>query len=286
MMRKQWNDVWCTEIESADGARAVIADHGAHLLSWIPAGGEDALYLSEKSAYGGTAAIRGGVPIIFPQFGARGDGKRHGFARNLAWEPVFAGVENGRGVARYRLVHNSTTDVQLPPHWPHFAELDYAVVFSGSELHLSLSVRNPSAESWEFCAALHTYLRVADIAQVTLSGLHGLDYLDQVRDGAPAREEQPVLRIDAEIDRIYAAAHEPLLLDDGKRRIAIGKQGFDDVVVWNPGAEKAAALPDMQARDYRSFVCVESGAIMQPIVLRSGESWIGSQSFTVNQSQA
>ena len=276
MTRKQWNGIWVTELANDDGAQALLADHGAHVLSWTPAAGGPALYLSGKSGYGGSAAIRGGVPIIFPQFGQRGTGKRHGFARVASWEPLGAGMEGEVAVARYCLVHQGDA-----PEWPHRAELIFEVEFSGQELRLTLDVHNPSSETWQFCAALHTYLQVADIDRVALSGLQHVNYLDQTKDGAPGRQDEALLAIDGEIDRIYAGVAAPLTLDDGARRIVIDKEGFDDVVVWNPGAAKAAGLSDMPAEDYRSFLCVEAGAIMQPIVLPGGASWTGVQRFSV-----
>ncbi len=274
MMRKQWNGIWVTELVSDDGAHALVADHGAHVLSWTPAGGEAAFYLSSKSGYGGSAAIRGGVPIIFPQFGERGTGKRHGIVRATQWEALGAGVEDGKAVARYRFVHEGDAP------WPHHAELVFTVTLSGREMELALDVKNPSSESWQFCAALHTYLQVADIADVRLSGLHNVGYLDQVKGGVPGRQEDALLAIDGEIDRIYAAVAQPLVLEDGAQRLIIDKQGFADVVVWNPGAAKAAGLADMPAEDYRSFLCVEAGAIMQPVTLDGGAVWRGVQRFT------
>ncbi len=276
MTRKEWNGIWVTELASSDGAQVLLADHGAHVLSWTPATGAPALYLSSKSGYGGSAAIRGGVPIIFPQFGERGTGKRHGFARVANWEPLGVGIEGGKAVARYRLMHQGEAT-----GWPHRADLVYGVAFSGQELQLTLEVDNPSDETWQFCAALHTYLQVAGIDRVALSGLQHVNYLDQVKAGAPGRQEEAVLSIHGEIDRIYGGVAAPLTLDDGARRIVVDKQGFKDVVVWNPGAAKAAALSDMPADDYRSFLCVEAGAIMQPIVLPGGASWTGMQRFSI-----
>ena len=63
--------------------------------------------------------------------------------------------------------------------------------------------------------------------------------------------------------------------------MAVGQSGFRDVVIWNPGAEKAGQLPDMQAGEERSFICIEAGAIMEPIRLGPGEEWTGKQQLTV-----
>ena len=73
---------------------------GAHLTGWQPAGEQPVLFLSERSAFEPGKAIRGGVPIIFPWFGARTatldsprtDGPSHGFARTALWELAFAAI--------------------------------------------------------------------------------------------------------------------------------------------------------------------------------------------------
>ncbi|MET0540521.1 MAG: D-hexose-6-phosphate mutarotase, partial [Variovorax sp.] len=70
------------------GDRAVVALHGAHLLSWTTADGVERIYLSPKALFDGKSAIRGGVPVCWPQFNQRGALPKHGFARNTAWQVV------------------------------------------------------------------------------------------------------------------------------------------------------------------------------------------------------
>ena len=70
------------ELRAPDGARATVLLHGGHVVSWVPAGADEQLYLSPKSSFAPGSAIRGGVPVIFPQFNTRGPLQRHGFARN------------------------------------------------------------------------------------------------------------------------------------------------------------------------------------------------------------
>ena len=55
-------------LATASGARAVVALHGAQVLSWAPPGGEERLYLSPKAVFDGHSAVRGGIPVCFPQF--------------------------------------------------------------------------------------------------------------------------------------------------------------------------------------------------------------------------
>ncbi|MCB2000494.1 MAG: D-hexose-6-phosphate mutarotase, partial [Rhodoferax sp.] len=74
-------------LQAADGARVLVTLHGGHVVSWVPAGGHgEQLYLSPRSGFGQRQAIRGGVPVVFPQFSDRGPLPRHGFVRNRAWQ--------------------------------------------------------------------------------------------------------------------------------------------------------------------------------------------------------
>ena len=85
----------CVRLE-AEGAIALVALHGAHLLSWSTADGRERLFLSERAVFDGRTAIRGGIPVIFPQFAERGSLVKHGFARILPW--TFRGSgETGLG---------------------------------------------------------------------------------------------------------------------------------------------------------------------------------------------
>ena len=56
---------------TAPAAEATIYLHGAHVTHHRPAGAHPTLFLSARSRFAPGAAIRGGVPLIFPWFGAR-----------------------------------------------------------------------------------------------------------------------------------------------------------------------------------------------------------------------
>lgn len=47
--------------------------------------GEELLFLSESAVFKPPKALRGGVPVCWPQFGGVGDLQAHGFARNCEW---------------------------------------------------------------------------------------------------------------------------------------------------------------------------------------------------------
>ena len=87
------------ELRSASDA-VTIHTFGATVTSWIHHSTE-ILFLSKQAVLDGTKPIRGGIPIVFPQFGT-GDilveeagSKQHGFARNKVWEVMHVEKEKG-----------------------------------------------------------------------------------------------------------------------------------------------------------------------------------------------
>src|SRR2546423_9779842 len=148
------------EVAARDGACVELYAHGAHVTSWKPASGEERLFLSKRSAFAPDVAIRGGVPIIFPQFGRMGPLPKHGFARVSEWEIVRGGrTRKGQGEARLRL----TTSAKSRALWPHAFSATFVVTVGGMSLSLALSVLNDDTSPFEFTAALHTYLLVDDV---------------------------------------------------------------------------------------------------------------------------
>lgn len=258
-----------------DGAQAEVYLHGSHVTSWIPAGGSERLFLSRTAAFRPGAAIRGGVPVIFPQFSGMGPLPAHGFARVTPWE--FAGAEAvGNGAtATFRLCDTEDTR-RLWPH-PFLAELIVAI--GGPALAVTLAVTNTGAEPLAFTAALHTYLAIADIAATTVEGLAGLRYLDKAGGGVERRQESPQVGFAGEVDSVYYDAPAKVRLVEPGRITVIRSAGFTDAVVWNPGAALCARMRDMEPDDYRRFVCVEAAHVGAPARLAPGERWEGAQTL-------
>ena len=271
-------------LSAPDGARAVVTLHGGHVVSWHAAGSEqEQLYLSPAAHFGGGKSIRGGVPVIFPQFSDRGRGVRHGFARNRDWQQVSDEIRSDDDTGA-RLVMGLVDDPDSRVLWPHGFALELSVRVQGNALAMQLSCTNTGASPWEFGAALHTYLAVQDVARVQLHGLAGASYEDCVA-GVQARHDALPLQIMGEVDRVYASVRQDLQLDDagsaGVRMRTITQQGFADVVVWNPGHQKCAALADMPSDGYRHMVCVEAAQVCKPITLEPGATWLGVQTLSV-----
>jgi glucose-6-phosphate 1-epimerase len=261
-------------LRAPDGASAVVLLHGAQVVSWQPAGGGERLFLSERSRFGAGASVRGGMPVIFPQFNERGPLPRHGFVRPRLWEPARSEVGADDALAVLQL----TDDAQRRALWPHSFALELTVCVRNDRLDVELAVNNTGDSAFDFMAALHTYLRLAEIEQARLSGLSGCRYEDFTA-GTVHVDEAAAVRVAAEIDRIYHGVSTPLVLAEAQRRLRIEATNFPDVVVWNPWQEKAAAMADLRATDFRHFLCVEAALIDKPVRLAAGEQWWGRQTL-------
>ena len=257
-----------------DGASAVVTQHGAHLVSWIPAGGAERLYLSERSLYTTGTAIRGGVPVVFPQFSGLGPLPRHGFARTCEWSITETRSGPDFAVANLRLTDSDATRAL----WPHAFAAELTVAIGGNRLDIELEVENPGKDTLRFTCALHTYLRVAEVETVRLEGLRGLRFRDQTR-GSERLDGADSVTVSAEVDRIYFGPTKTLLLREPKRSLGIQAEALPDVGVWNPWEEKCALLGDMPPDGFRRMLCVEAAAVGTPIALSPGESWWGRQTL-------
>lgn len=258
-----------------DSLRVLL--HGAQVVSWI-AGGRERLYLSPASSFDGRSAIRGGVPVCFPQFNQRGPLPKHGFARNLSWQ---AGPLTQAAGACLRLALQLQAGAASREFWPMAFEATLTLDLCPGSLTMTLAVRNADAVPLAFTGALHTYLAVDDIAQVQLLGLEGQPEWDALTD-RHARASG-ALQFNGEFDRVYEAAPRPLQLLDGAWRLAIEQSSsWAQTVVWNPGAEKGAALADLSAGGHARMLCVEAAQVMQPVTLPPGGDWQGWQRLSAD----
>src|SRR6478735_5794118 len=95
--------------------------------------------------------------------------------------------------------------------WPHAFRTELRVALQPGSLRMTLTVDNTGSAPWTFAAALHTYLRVHEIAEVRLEGLLGANRWDAVRDDRHV-EMAPALVFGSEFDSVYAAPARPLRL--------------------------------------------------------------------------
>ncbi|GGB99693.1 D-hexose-6-phosphate mutarotase [Oxalicibacterium flavum] len=265
-----------------------IARQGAQVLSWRASDGRERFYLSvqtggakqgEADASTLSPAIRGGVPICFPQFSVRGPILKHGFARAVPWTlESLVNHDAERSVAVLTL----RDDARTRSIWPCSFVAQLTVALEADRLALTLQVTNSGDEAWPFTGALHSYLHVDDIAKAELAGLQGTHYQDATADNVEVIDPDGSIRIDAELDRVYLAPPASVQLrEEGKPALQIGKTGFTDTVVWNPGPQLVQTLKDMPDDDWRHMLCVEAACASAPVIMQPGQTWIGSQVLSI-----
>jgi glucose-6-phosphate 1-epimerase len=247
--------------------------HGAHVTHYRPAGQRPLLFLSERSRFAPDKAIRGGVPVIFPWFGARAghsEAPDHGFARTREWTVESVASANDGSVA-VTLALEAADDTRST--WPHEFKIRHRVVF-GQRLEMTLEVENRSSHLLDFEEALHTYLLVGDVGQVSITGLGGDVYIDKTDGMMRKTLEANLLRLNGATDRVFLNTRATCTVTDPvlARRIIVEKTGSTTTVVWNPWHEKASTMADLGNEQWRSMLCVEAAnAADNAIHLAGGE---------------
>lgn len=278
-----------------DRSRLTAYDHGATLATW-ELDGRPVVWLSPDAVLDGTAALRGGVPICFPWFGAGPSGDlspSHGVARTATWSPV-APVDDE--VWAWELTDVDVAQAPGAAHLPGPFRARYAVSLPGAgsspqagsstqagsswqsgsfpqavgsarSLALRLDVANTGDEDYVVEAALHTYLAVGDVRQVRVTGLDAVPYLDKVTGERKVQEGDVTLG--GETDAVFDSPGSPeVVVHDGDRTVRVASSGATQTVVWNPWAEKAAAISDLPDDAWPGFLCVEAaatGALALPV---------------------
>jgi glucose-6-phosphate 1-epimerase len=274
---------------TAGSASATVYLHGAHLTDWQPKGYAPVLFLSARTELAADKPIRGGVPVIFPWFGPRHDGKEgpmHGFARTSEWELALAAVAGDEVHLTFTLGPN---DASHALGFDHF-RLAYRMTI-GRRLTLELTVANDSGSGGVqgaaasemaslgaplvFEEALHAYFAVADVQKATVTGLGGTAYIDKRDEMRRKVQAGGAMAIAGTTDRVYMDTTATCVIDDvaGKRKIVVAKEGSHTTVVWNPWIELAVTLADMDPEGWRGMLCVETANVGESAVtLEAGKT--------------
>lgn len=248
-------------------SEATIYLHGAHVTHWAPRGGDPVLFLSPKAVIAPGKAIRGGVPLLFPWFGARWNGAAfdtahgttspaHGFARTSTWAvDAVTRHDDGMVSAVFCLAPSAASRALGYEHFA--ARLECRI---GRSLYVGLQVTNRGDAPMTYEDGLHTYFAVADLEPVRLEGLLGATYLDK-RDGAQRKVDREArFAFTREIDRTYVDTDAAVAIHDpaGHRTIRLEKHGSRTSVVWNPAPLLTPGFADLAEDSWRRFVCVET----------------------------
>lgn len=273
------NDSACVRqtVVASDGARLTACRHGGHVTGWTPAGGTERLWLSPATGCGHGVAIRGGIPVIFPQFAGRGPLPKHGFARNRAWQRISSplAAETGADAPSVALWQaRLTQDEETLAIWPFRFELVLTARAWGEVLQTTLTARNTGDVGWSFTAALHSYLALGR-SDASVLGLSGRTAQDNAAAGRLITLGSAGLPLTATTERDVAVlgVDQPVLLDDPVLgELSITAEGFGDRVLWNPGA--GHRLADLAEGAEQDFVCIEPAALTA-VTLPPGAAWNG-----------
>lgn len=255
-------------LRSKSGSTAELYLYGAHVTSWKTPDGVERLFLSSRATFGGGKAIRGGIPLIFPQFGG-GTLPSHGFARNSSWNVTNTCEDSDTTSITLELISGP----ELMRLWGHEFRTSLTVELADG-LELRWLTTNTGRIPLTVQKAFHTYYPISHISKARVLGLANLDYLDNTRGKSPGHDSRSEAIIDGEVDRVYIDTPDLLtIIDDGDgSRIEIEKRGARDAVLWNPWVEKSKTLADLQPQDYERFLCLEAGAIHTPLTVAAGSA--------------
>jgi len=251
-----------------------ICLYGAHVTSFRPHNSMDLLWMSPDSSFEVGKPIRGGIPICFPWFGPHKtdvEKPQHGFARLMYWEVVSTSTNaSGETVVKLQLCSSEETKA----YWAHDFCAEVTIV-AGKTLVETLRVTNTSDKPFDYTCALHSYFSLSAIESVSIEGLNGLTYFNQLT-GENEIQEEEKLEITEALTRHYLNTESPVIIDDNafRRRIKVDKKGSKVTTVWNPGAETCANIGDLPEDGYETFVCIEAtNAFGYPVSLNPGESF-------------
>jgi glucose-6-phosphate 1-epimerase len=255
-------------------ATAAVSLYGAQVLSYIPKGEPDVLWMSNKSLFQEGKAIRGGIPICFPWFGPNpSDSKKpqHGFARLSSWAVKTATI-TAEGTISITLQLKDSAATKALWAFSFTAEI---IVTIDTKLTLTLRCTNDDDKPFDYSDALHSYFNVSDIDNITIEGLKNATYFPAGIDTGIEQHEE-LLAITKEENRRYLNHTQTCIVADKgyKRKIIVGKSGSKTTVVWNPGADTTKTMSDMSPDGYKTFICVEAANAFNDLIkLSPGEQF-------------
>lgn len=238
--------------------QAVIALQGAQLLNFVRKSDDQPLiWCSPKAIFKKGKAVRGGIPLCFPWFGAHqfdSSKPKHGFVRDNDWQLLSAKRNSDGAIALGFGFSSCKETLALFPH--NFeAQLDFTL---GNAIDITFSVKNTSSSDMPCSWALHSYLPVTELDNTEVLGLDGCNYLDTVGSLSNETQSGPVT-FSGEVDRVYADVGHSQTINSATSIIVSG-ENCPTAIVWNPGVELAATMADLGSSASKEFVCVERGA--------------------------
>eukprot|EP00592_Proboscia_alata_P001487 CAMPEP_0194367062 /NCGR_PEP_ID=MMETSP0174-20130528/15169_1 /TAXON_ID=216777 /ORGANISM="Proboscia alata, Strain PI-D3" /LENGTH=336 /DNA_ID=CAMNT_0039142629 /DNA_START=28 /DNA_END=1038 /DNA_ORIENTATION=- len=291
---------------TSSGANATIYPFGATVTSYKTCSGRELLFVSRTAKLDGSKAIRGGIPLVFPQFGRPDQSMpQHGFLRCNLWK-VESTYEEGDDACSCVDLSLSLKDVVAARggEWNVGTERDCTVTLTvkvyPSSFTTTMTVVNSGGVAFPYQALFHTYYAISGQSALNgevcnVKGLAGYEYLDQLTAKSHVQNDEPIT-IGGEVDRIYSHPTQTdidVVISTGvgtsvalKSSAFVTKLNGDNVVapvgvvVWNPFIEKAKSMGDFDDEQYKEMICVEPGMLKDVPIVEKGDQFHFSQTIT------
>jgi glucose-6-phosphate 1-epimerase len=232
----------------------------------------DLLYEAPISLHKALQPRRGGVPVLFPQFNLSGSFDKHGFARVMPWRLIRDDIELdsnktpvGHWVAELEATPESVAQYASAAStvWVHHARLSLQATFTASAMKIMLMVINTGSTTFQFTGGLHPYFKWEhEQALIPELGIT-LNRDDMLRAGQGFEK------------CLQAPAVLTMQMNTGmeQKTLTIERYGFHEWMLWNPGPKHT--LTDIEADDWRRFICLEPISVNTPHVLAPGQQFSG-----------
>ena len=211
-----------------------VDTHGARVVSYVPVGGEEVLFVSKTGT--------GGIPLCWPWFAGLGPNgsPRHGLARYRDFKVVG---DKRHSYCGRELILRLESDQETRKIFPH----DFALTVSvrlNDRLTLKMIGENTGNTPFEVTEAFHPYLAVGDTPQCREEGEMSGEW----------RLHDPVL------GRTFA------FTDEGGSGRRLWRP--------NPESHLSKTVSSIEPGDWRKFICPENGTLekARAYVLKPGET--------------
>jgi len=261
---------------------AKVSLYAGQVLAWQPTDQKPVFWLSEVSQYQTGKAIRGGIPLCWPWFGAhhndpQNNAGNHGFARQNNWQLESSEVTK-HGVTLVLSWQGSN----MHELFPIACQLKQTLTF-GETFSQQLEMTNLTDVPIDYTAALHSYFQVSNPQQVTIPELSTLNFDDKLT--SENRSPEVFINGVGPVDRVYhdlAKQSQTMQIKDSQwqRTIEITSDNCQQWVFWNPGKQGAENMSDVHESGENEFVCLEA-ANTKPQNLAANSSVVIGQTIKV-----
>ncbi|XP_014277849.1 uncharacterized protein [Halyomorpha halys] len=247
--------------------------YGATVTSWKVFNIEQ-LFLSSEARFDNLFPIRGGISIIYTQYGFDNVFiPNHGFARTSHWsleeEPTL--IRDGDVRAVFTLKSDS---VMRENYWPFDFTLKYIVILQEQSLTLKLSIYNGERDvPVKFNIAFMNYLKLSNAENCTISGLRHTKCVSRISKKV-YRDERPYFNVDHWIDDVYYCVDKDIQLHNsiGLYSMRIKRWNLPDVGFWNPWTDTVHLVTCLNEEEIKEMVVVITGYILSSCTIPP-QSW-------------